>query len=84
MHSTDLSSPDTTLSHAFFLFIILLRPPGSPQGYSSAASAVYKRQRHDLVDAVFALGGDDLLMIWPPNTPPSPRDRQKARMPTSA
>ncbi|MBV5261240.1 DUF1524 domain-containing protein, partial [Synechococcus moorigangaii CMS01] len=31
---------------AFFFFLLIRRPPTSTQGYSSAASDVYKRQEH--------------------------------------
>ena len=65
--------------HIFFLMI--RRPPRSTLSSSSAASDVYKRQifYHNALPVIF--GFQDICLLY---TSPSPRDRQKSRMPSSA
>ncbi|CZR75304.1 molybdenum ABC transporter ATP-binding protein [Clostridium difficile BI1] [Clostridioides difficile] len=74
----------------YFFFLMRRRPPRSTQSRSSAASDVYKRQgdilfvTHDIEEAYRVC--DDIIvynncLLY---TSPSPRDRQKSRMPSSA
>ena len=82
-----------------FFFLMIRRPPRSTQSRSSAASDVYKRQaegsRHTglvknitnygvFVELAPGIGGmihiSDCLLY----TSPSPRDRTRSRMPSSA
>ena len=82
-----------------FFFLMIRRPPRSTLDRSSAASDVYKRQgeEHGAVEAQLALpdgaqpaedldaggDGDDHggCLLY---TSPSPRDRTRSRMPSSA
>ena len=83
----------------FFFFLMIRRPPRSTLDRSSAASDVYKRQKHHRYDITsigcFAkeqnhildhLGGVGIKLsgICLLYTSPSPRDRTRSRMPSSA
>ena len=82
-----------------FVFLMIRRPPRSTQSRSSAASDVYKRQVHqsrahhhfrpdpraEELDVDIAQPGEDLLLPFCLlYTSPSPRDRTRSRMPSSA
>ena len=88
-----------TWSRGFLFFLMIRRPPRSTQGRSSAASDVYKRQRHAgevekrlFVEPGVSVGRAELreesrkclLPLCLLYTSPSPRDRTRSRMPSSA
>ena len=82
-----------------FFFLMIRRPPRSTLDRSSAASDVYKRQGIQHSNNLFSLykhnsallkkAGDfvkagDVVAICLLYTSPSPRDRTRSRMPSSA
>ena len=83
---------DITEISGNIFFLMIRRPPRSTPLYSSAASDVYKRQ--DLIPLAKFEGEINSALILNNGilihnscllyTSPSPRDRQKSRMPSSA
>ena len=84
---------------ALVFFLMIRRPPRSTLDRSSAASDVYKRQDHGnrvgetiqaIDDVSFSVNQGEALGIIGRNgacllyTSPSPRDRTRSRMPSSA
>ncbi|CZS11790.1 hypothetical protein CDFC105_93904 [Clostridioides difficile] len=79
---------------SFFFFLMIRRPPRSTLSSSSAASDVYKRQLEgaamirEIAIKIAKEKGITEQKAWPEAcllyTSPSPRDRQKSRMPSSA
>ena len=82
-----------------FFCLMIRRPPRSTQGRSSAASDVYKRQKVENTNGVpekfeeerfNKLGQENNLLLVADSTncllytSPSPRDRTRSRMPSSA